>query len=138
MSKEFVNRWRQPGDEAWATIPTLSTADLSNILKEVLDRTGYQIRIANNGWQMYNHANIRVVPGDFLRLRTLSLRYNLPANACREIGARAVGLRFEGNNLFTLASGKLFGQDPEQVAFGGTGATTPPVSTFSVGIDVSF
>jgi TonB-linked SusC/RagA family outer membrane protein len=138
MSREFVDRWRQPGDEAWATIPTLSTDNLSNVLQEALDRTGHQIVIASNGWQMYNHSNIRVVPGDFLRLRSLSLRYQLPREQCNKLGAQMVSVRLEGNNLFTLASKKLFGQDPEQVAFGGIGATTPPVSSFSFGLDVSF
>ncbi|MDR1414900.1 MAG: SusC/RagA family TonB-linked outer membrane protein [Odoribacteraceae bacterium] len=138
MSQEFVKRWRQPGDEAWATIPTLSTEDLSNILKQVLDRTGYQIPISSNGWQMYNHSNIRVVPGDFLRLRTLSLRYHLPRETCNKFGAQMASLRLEGNNIFTLASKKLSGQDPEQIAFGGIGATTPPVSSFTLGIDISF
>ncbi|MDR2414831.1 MAG: TonB-dependent receptor, partial [Odoribacteraceae bacterium] len=138
MSKEFVNRWKQPGDEAWAIIPTLSTDDLSNLVKQVLDKTGYQIPISNNGWQMYNHSNIRVVSANFLRLRALSLRYNLPLEAGNKLGVKTASVHVEGNNIFTLASKKLAGQDPEQVAFGGIGATTPPVSSFSLGIDISF
>jgi outer membrane receptor protein involved in Fe transport len=138
MTKEFVNRWRQPGDEAWAVIPTLSTERLDNLVQQLFDMTGYQIQISNNGWQMYNHSNIRVVPADFLRLRTLALRYTFPQEMLRGTGIKMASLRAEGNNLFTIASKKLFGQDPEQVSFGGVGATTPPVSSFSLGIDISF
>lgn len=131
MTREFVNRWRKPGDESWAVIPTLSTDRLS--VSKVND-----VSFANNMWQMYNQSDLRVVSGDFLRLRTASLRYNLPKDVCKKVGIKSAGIRIEGNNLWLLSSGKLKGQDPEQVSFGGEGNVVPPMTSFSLGIDVSF
>lgn len=137
MTAEFVNRWRKPGDEAWATIPSLSTNDMKFLLQEMLG-TGADIRIADNGWQMYNQSDLRVVSTDFLRLRTLSLRYTLPDHVCKKFGAHSASVKFEGSNIWTIASSKLNGQDPEQVGLGGNTPTTPPIPSFSLGIELSF
>jgi TonB-linked SusC/RagA family outer membrane protein len=130
MSREFVDRWRKPGDEAWAVIPALSTDPLS------MNRT---IKIADNRWDMYNKSDLRVVSGDFLRLRSASLQYNVPADFCKKIGIQSLNLRFEGYNLWLLSSKKLKGQDPEQISFFGLGGgSTPPVSSYAFIFNLSF
>lgn len=134
MSGEFVNRWRQPGDEAWAVIPALSTEDLP------MDGlfSGRDIPIANNMWQMYNQSDLRVVSSDFLRLRTAYLRYAIPQKVCDALKIQGANVRLEGNNLFLICSKDLNGQDPEQLGFGEIGVTTPPVASFSFGLDITF
>ena len=134
MSGEFVNRWRQPGDEAWAVIPSLSTESLS--MNGLLgDR---EIEIADNMWQMYNQSDLRVVSGDFLRLRTAYLRYSLPERVCKTLKVQSANVRIEGNNLWLISSKKLNGQDPEQLGMGTIGVTTPPIASFSFGLDITF
>ena len=135
MSGEFVNRWRQPGDEAWAVIPALSTDDLSMSTGILGSR---EIEIANNMWQMYNQSDLRVVSSDFLRLRTAYLRYAIPQKVCNALRISAANVRLEGNNLFLICSKDLNGQDPEQLGFGEIGITTPPVASFSLGLDITF
>ena len=135
MSGEFVNRWRQPGDEAWAVIPALSTDDLSMSTGILGSR---EIEIANNMWQMYNQSDIRVVSSDFLRLRTAYLRYAIPQKVCDALHIGAANVRIEGNNLLLFCSKDLNGQDPEQLGFGEIGITTPPVASFSLGLDITF
>lgn len=134
MSGEFVNRWRQPGDEAWAVIPALSTEDLP--MDGLL--SGRDIPIANNMWQMYNQSDLRVVSSDFLRLRTAYLRYAIPQKVCDALKIQGANVRLEGNNLFLICSKDLNGQDPEQLGFGEIGVTTPPVASFSFGLDITF
>ena len=70
MSSEFVNRWREPGDEDRTIIPVLSDKSLQINDKDVT------YRIADNGWDMYNKSDIRVVSGSFLRCRSMSIRYD--------------------------------------------------------------
>lgn len=134
MSGEFVNRWREPGDEAWAVIPALSTDALS--MSGLFSKR--ELTIADNRWQMYNQSNIRVVSSDFLRLRTAYIRYALPESICNKLSVSSANVRLEGNNLLLLCSKKLNGQDPEQLGMGSIGLTTPPVSSFSFGVDVTF
>ncbi len=137
MSGEFVNRWREPGDEAHTTIPALSTDPLqmNDISFSGPSRT---INIGDNMWQMYNQSDIRVVSGDFLRLRTAYIRYNIPEKICRKMRMNSASVRVEGNNLFVVCSKDLNGQDPEQLGLGSIGITTPPVASFSFGLDITF
>ena len=135
MSSEFVDRWRQPGDEQTTDIPALST---NNMSFTSLFGSRRQYKIADNGWQMYNQSDLRVVRTDFLRLRSAYLRYNLPQDFCKKLRVQYANIRFEAYNLFLLASKDLKGQDPEQIGLGSFGATTPPVSSFSLSLDLTF
>ncbi|MBN1989891.1 MAG: SusC/RagA family TonB-linked outer membrane protein [Bacteroidales bacterium] len=133
LSGEFVNRWRKPGDENNTNIPTLSDDPLT-ITGFGADRRVYLI--GYNLWEMYNKSDLRVVSGDYLRLRTLTLRYSLPTTVCKRLKISGVDFRFEGNNLFLIADSRLHGQDPEQITFGG--GAVPPTQTYVFGIDVTF
>ncbi|MCM1502498.1 MAG: SusC/RagA family TonB-linked outer membrane protein [Bacteroidales bacterium] len=137
MSAEFVDRWREPGDEAHTVIPALSTDPLqmNDISFSGSSRT---INIGDNRWQMYNQSDIRVVSGDFLRLRTAYIRYSIPEKICRKMRMNSASVRVEGNNLFVVCSKDLNGQDPEQLGLGSIGITTPPVASFSFGLDITF
>ena len=137
MSGEFTKRWRNPGDEAFTVIPALSTETLD--MNEIsLSSPSRQINIGDNKWQMYNQSDLRVVSGDFLRLRTAYIRYSIPEKVCRKMRMNSASVRLEGNNLFVICSKDLNGQDPEQLGLGSIGVTTPPVASFSFGIDITF
>ncbi len=137
MSGEFTRRWRNPGDEAFTVIPALSTETLD--MNEIsLSSPSRQINIGDNKWQMYNQSDLRVVSGDFLRLRTAYIRYSIPEKVCRKMRMNSASVRLEGNNLFVICSKDLNGQDPEQLGLGSIGVTTPPVASFSFGIDITF
>lgn len=135
MSAEFNDRWRQPGDELHTNIPALSTEPLSMKAGALQDR---KIEIANNKWQMYNQSDIRVASGDFLRLKTAYIKYNLPRKACQKMKISNFAIRLEGNNLWLVCDKKLNGQDPEQIGFGSFSLATPPVSAFTFGLDITF
>lgn len=132
MSDEFVNRWRQAGDENFTNIPVLSG--------DQLPMFGFgstrAFEIANNMWQMYNKSDLRVVSADHVRLRTASIRYQIPENLCKKAGLGNAYVKFEGNNLLLFASKKLRGQDPDQISLGGQ--TSPLLPSYSVSIDITF
>lgn len=69
---QFVNRWKQPGDENRTDIPVLTTDPL-DMYGLGIDR---KIKIADNGWEMYNKSDLRVASGNYLRLKNLYVRYN--------------------------------------------------------------
>lgn len=132
MNKAFVDRWRQAGDEAHTDIPVLTTNDMKMYGVNV----NRKIRIADNGWEMYNKSDLRVASGNYLRLRNLYLRYNFGERICHKIYAKHISVRLEATNLWLLADKKLNGQDPEQVALGGV--STPPTSSYTLGLDITF
>lgn len=130
MSSEFINRWRVPGDEKFTNIPVLSNEELA-FKDKVMDR-----KIADNGWQMYNKSDLRVVSGDNIRLRSASIQYNFSESICKLLRLKGASLRLEGNNLFVIASKDLHGQDPDQITLGAQAA--PPLSSYSFVLNVSF
>ncbi len=132
MHKDFVNRWRQPGDENHTDIPVL-TIDPMDMFGWKSDR---KIEIADNAWEMYNKSNLRVVSGNYLRLKNLYVRYAVGQKLCHKLYAKSINFRFEATNLWLLAAKKLNGQDPEQIVLGGS--TTPPTSSYTFGLDITF
>lgn len=59
-------------------------------------------------------SDIRVVSGDYLKLQSVSFRYNVHDSLCKKIGLASAYLSLTGTNLFTICSSKLKGQDITQ------------------------
>ena len=91
MRREFVDRWKAPGDESLL----------------------YPFA-GNSIYDMYDNSNIRVVNGNYLKLQSLSFRYNVHDEICKKLHIRSAYLSLTGTNLFTICSKKLKGQDPTQ------------------------
>ncbi|MCK9305341.1 MAG: hypothetical protein M0P27_08100, partial [Bacteroidales bacterium] len=65
-------------------------------------------------YDMYDNSNIRVVSGDYLRLQSVSLRYNVGERVVKKLGLQSAYISLSGTNLFTICNSKLKGQDPAQ------------------------
>lgn len=135
MDDIFVNRWRKPGDELTTNIPTISENDLTNI---DYTQSGRTHEISKNMWEMYNKSDLRVASGDFLKLRNLSFKHYVPMNTCKLLHVSAISLKLDITNIFTIKDSKLRGQDPEQMSFGFGAGSTPPTSSYTLGINVTF
>jgi hypothetical protein len=81
----------------------------------------------------YNYSSDRVADGGFVRLKAITINYQLPLEMINRIGFRAGSLSLTGNNLWLIYSdNRLHGQDPE---FFNTGGVALPVNkqvTFSL------
>lgn len=71
----------------------------------------------------------------YLRLKTASVGYNLPAKILHKIRLSAVRIYFSGTNLFTINRLAKYGIDPEAA---NVGSYYPQQRTLSVGLNVSF
>ena len=124
---EFKNRWTLPGDEKITTIPSIAD-----------QYTYYNI---NNSsaypYNNYNYSTERVVDGSFVRLKSVSLRYNLPATILQNSVFKTIAINVVGNNLWLIYSDKnLHGQDPE--FFNAGGVALPINKQFTVSLKVGF
>lgn len=78
----------------------------------------------------------------FLRIKTISLSYNLPKRFCQNIGLTSANLYLTGYDLFTFS--KYTGMDPEVSLPSGItsiakdNAQTPRSRRFSMGVTVNF
>ena len=121
--KEMKNRWVVPGDEAVTTIPAIAT------------KRQYQ-EIHNLYWaySAYNYSTERVAKGDFIRLKELSLSYDLPAKYFENQKAVSnFGVKVTATNLWlAYADKKLNGRDPEFYNTGGVASPVPRQFTLTV------
>ena len=121
--KEMKNRWMVPGDENITTIPAIATV-----------RQFGRINGLSAAYSAYNYSTERVAKGDFIRLKELSLAYDLPKKVFE--GQKAVssfGVKFSATNLWlAYADKKLNGRDPEYYNTGGVSSPNPRQFTLTV------
>jgi hypothetical protein len=90
-----------------------------------------------NAYNLYNKSIVRVANGDYVRLKTVQLSYQFPAEWVSRLKLRNAFLTLEGNNLALLYSDTaLNGQDPEFFATGGV--ALPPPKTITLSLNVGF
>ncbi|MBF1395802.1 MAG: SusC/RagA family TonB-linked outer membrane protein [Porphyromonas sp.] len=122
MTHAFVNRWQAAGEEARTDIPT--------ILSRRQYATNNNLRYAYNG---YNYSTARIAKGDFIRLKEISLAYDLPTSLIKRTPLRSASVKVQATNLFLLyADKKLNGQDPEFFNIGGVASPTPRQFTLTL------
>lgn len=109
MPREMFARWALPGDEKHTNIPAIA------------DNETQKLFVGIYPYNSYNYSSARTAKGDFIRLKSLSLSYELPKKwMVKSNFLSSVMIRFSVKNLCLLyADKKLNGQDPEFVNMGG-------------------
>ena len=130
VSKEYADRWRQPGDEEHTDIPVLYN---SRVFQSIAMRYYETGKTEVNGTTMYDQSTARVEKTDYLKLRTLTLNYVLPTSFVSKWGMSQCTLGLQATNLLTWASDKWEGSDPE-AAF----ATTPLSRSYTLNLNITF
>lgn len=116
LRREFVNRWRNPGDEKITDIPALSIDGGKDYgwWYDSKYRRNWEPSQGATIYSMYDDSDLRVASGNYLRLQSLSLRYLFPKTLTKKLGISSGYLSLSGSNLFTWCSKDLKGQSPEQ------------------------
>ena len=128
-------------------IDTEGMVDFKNQSKAVLDRwkrPGMITDVPRSGNVENIHNSSRFVEdGSYLRLKTLTLSYNLPASLLRKSVLSGLQVFVTGQNLLTFT--KYSGYDPEVNAYGANAValgvdygTYPQSKTIIAGINISF
>lgn len=114
-----------PGDEMTTTIPA------------ILDKRTYKKVEGKQTYAMYNKSTERVAKGDFIRLKDITLQYNLPSKWLDKTFLGNVSVSFQATNLWLLYSDKkLNGIDPEFFLSGGV--SSPISATYTFTLNLSF
>lgn len=123
MPKEFMDRWMILGDELLTSVPAILSA-------RQLSRSKNEYEEVYNA---YNYSTERIADGSFIRLKDISLTYDLPDKWMRNIGFSSMSLKCIMSNVALLYSDKkLHGQDPEFFRSGGVALPVPRQVTFSL------
>ncbi len=121
MPREFMDRFISPGDEKTTNVPTIASK-----------RQVSQINNLYIAYNAYNYCDQRVAKGDFIRLKEVSLGYELPKKAVEKLCLKSLAFKLQGTNLCLLYSDKrLEGQDPEFLNSGGVAVPMPKQFTLT-------
>ena len=114
-AEELLDRWQQPGDVT--DIPKLNWA-------------------GND--EFHNTSSRHLYDGDYIRLKNVSIGYELPAHYASAVGVDGLSLTLRGSNIGTWVKDKGLRLDPEVRANGYTELTTPPVESYSLTVNIKF
>ena len=113
----YENRWRQPGD----------VTDQPKIVY-----TGTQSGLSSQNSTRF------VYDGDYVRLRDITLAYQLPQRWIKHAHLSNAKIYFRANNLFTYIKDKRIDFDPEVGIDGLADRNIPMYKTALMGIDLKF
>ena len=91
----------------------------------------------------YMLSSLNVYDASYLKLKTLSLSYNLPESICRKVRIKSASVYGTATNVFTLTSypgpDPEVSDDPGSVIGGGRDASTyPTAKSYTFGIRIGF
>ena len=100
VSVDFLERWKVPGDEARTNIPAYITNANPNAVAGT-----YNI-------DYFNFGDVNVVSASFVKLRDITLFYDLPKFLVSKVNAQGISFRAQLSNVMLWKANK-FGIDPE-------------------------
>ena len=127
LPSEFVTHWRKTGDEKITNKPGFMRSNSGYSPYYYTTPVG-----SVNMYSMWDQSEQRVVNADFLRCRTLSLGYTVPAEFLSKMKVRGLSFNLNVNNPFVIKNYKLKKQDPE------TGSSSIPLlPSYNFSINIS-
>lgn len=120
ISPEFLNRWRNPGDEEFTDIPPYIT------------NASPSAGISN--FEYFTKGDVNIVDASFIKLRDITLFYDLPKSLINKVHAQGITFRVQMSNIMLWKANK-FGIDPE---FGQSLILPVNQKTLTLGANLSF
>lgn len=117
MSGDIAKRWRKAGDEATTYVPKISSSMYS------LNR--------------YKYSDVNVLKGDYIRLKQISLSYDLDKAFLSKLHMASAQLTFAVYNLGLLWKANKGGFDPDYTS-GYSSYNLPPEKSYMLSLNVNF
>lgn len=120
LNADIAQRWQKPGDEATTNVPGISGtyAALSTF--------------------RYAYSDLNVQPGDYIRLREISLSYDMPKSIAGKILAKNVRLNGTVRNLGLIWKKNKVGIDPDFLPNLSIAMHMPPTVQYNLMVNVTF
>jgi hypothetical protein len=120
-SADVAKRWQQPGDEAHTIVPGVSgTYSSVSTLR-------------------YAYSDVNIQPGGYIRLREISLSYDLPASLAGKAFAKNVKISGAVRNLGLIWKKNKLGLDPDYVpVMASTVLHLPATPQYNLMLNVGF
>lgn len=120
VNADFANRWQQPGDEKYTSVPSVT----------------YPGDVNRNNF--YHGSEVLIEKADHIRLQDIRLSYDLEQLNIKKLPFTHLGIYVYANNLDILWCANKSGVDPDYLDNGGTGRIYPAPKTIAFGIKANF
>lgn len=114
----LADRWRKPGDEAFTDVPGLVGNGTTGLIR-------------------YVNADMNYLSGDHIRLREISLTYDLPGNLFTTIPVKGISLSAAGRNLGMIWTKNELHWDPDFPP-SSTNLKLRPSASYNFSLNVTF
>ncbi|MDB5210968.1 MAG: TonB-dependent receptor plug [Sediminibacterium sp.] len=115
----FLDRWKQPGDEAFTQIPSYVTKSVDARRRNI---------------DYYTYADINVVSSSYAKIREATLSYDLPVQYLKRLRMNRARIFIQGGNFMIWKANKV-GIDPEVPR---SPTAVKPKPNYSLGVNFSF
>lgn len=122
-SGDLAERWKKPGDEAWANVPALEFGAGTNFFQS----TG---RYIESTYLIRSRSNIK--------LQQIMLSYSVPAKLLNKTGARSLTLSAVARNLGMIWAANKEKIDPDYTYTTGNNYQLPPLTSYSFRLTLTF
>jgi len=120
-SADIANRWQKAGDEAHTIVPGVAGA------------------YAGTSVMRYAYSDINIQSGDYIRLREISLAYQLPSEMAGKVFAKNIKVSGAVRNLGLIWKKNKLGLDPDYVpVMASTVLHLPATPQYSLMLNVGF
>lgn len=118
LNTDIDQRWRNPGDEATTSVPGI-------------------VGSSGTSYVRYLNSDNRVIEGDHIRFRELSLKYDL-RDLINSGVVQGASVTFTARNLGFFWRKNKDGLDPDFLPYTGTNMKLPAMAMYSIGFNVNF
>ena len=141
ISKDYLSRWKNPGDEKYTNIPAIISSGTEAYWRysthySYLSANDDLHTFADNYWDMYDYSNIRVVSANYIKCQSLNVTYEIPERLLSKYYISRLAINASAYNLFTISHKDLKGQTPNQGGFTNIQLSDRP--SFSLGLNLTF
>ncbi|MDT3403594.1 SusC/RagA family TonB-linked outer membrane protein [Mucilaginibacter terrae] len=122
LGEDIAKRWAKPGDEATTAVPGINGT--ANAVQISLIR--------------YQNSDINVLKGDYVRLRQLTLSYQVPGQILSKYKIKGINIGASANNLGLIWRANKEGYDPDFTSYIGSVRGLPAARSYSLNVNLNF
>ncbi|MBO9732418.1 MAG: SusC/RagA family TonB-linked outer membrane protein [Chitinophaga sp.] len=124
LRTNFLDRWQKPGDEAITEVPSYVSSPAVDFTRRNMD--------------YYNYADINVVSASYIKLRDISLTYDIQPDLVKYLKLQRASVFVQASN-FMVWKANHYDIDPEYNADPSVGSYFNPISkhSYSLGLRVT-
>ena len=139
FNRDFISRWRKPGDEQHTNIPAL----MSTFSNEYFDYAShytssgffYGPKLDADAYTRYDYSDVRTVNAGYVKLSSVYLTYEFDTKLLKRWYMGRLALTLSAYNLYTFCNKQLRGQTPTQGGFTDVQLSDTPSFTFGISAD---